>query len=339
MVELKTIEQLLYFIKGNISLSRYDSRFVDNLTALQSVTTNQVQLFDKILHKYRRQLAKHELSVEKLSELPWNVKIIESVPEFTDGYVYIEDNKINFRCPFNRNFINKFRSTDSNNFLWNREKKVYEVEYGPHNLKLLFNVTKDFFPELKYCDTVKNLLEPLLEYSNVKHWNPTLVKVNGNLLISAINPYLDDALGDLELNTNPTTLSTLSLHGVDIDPSVEDVHADPQLLFSAEYNPIIELADIKKIIPWLKELGCDLILLSGGTLSTYNKNGSDIVSLCKQHGIFAHEMTAYRSLRTEQIKQHKYIVSMRTRNTDSRDYDSIISKSIRIVNSEPITIK
>lgn len=339
MVELKTIEQLLYFIKGNISLSRYDSRFIDNIMALNDVTTNQVQLFDKILHKYRRQLAKYELSIEKLSELPWNVTIIESVPEYTDGYVFIEDNQIKFRCPYNRSFLTKFRSTDANVFVWNKEKKMYEGAYGVYNLKLIFDTTANFFPNLKYCDKVKSLIEPLVEYSNIKHWTPTLVKVNGHLMISATNEYLNDALADLELNTNPDTLSTLALHGVEIDPSVNEVYDDPKLLFASEFDPIIELRDIEKIIPWLKELGCDLILLSGGTLTTYNKHGTNMTSLFNKYGITACEMSTYRSIRSNDMKNYKYIVSMRTRTTDSRDYDSIISKSIRIVNSEPIAIK
>lgn len=181
MVEVKTIEQLLYFIKGNISLSRYDDRFIDNLMGLKEVTTNQAQLFDRILHKYRRQLAKSNILIENVENLPWGVKLIESTPEFTAGYLFIENDTIKFRCPFNRNFINKFRGVEMNNFVWNKTEKYYETAYSIHQLKILLGVAQAFFPNLAMCDTTTRLLEPLLEYAHIKHWTPTLVRVNGNL--------------------------------------------------------------------------------------------------------------------------------------------------------------
>ena len=69
MVDLKSIEQLLHFMKSHIHLSRYDEKFIDNISLLTQVTTNQVILFHKLVYKYRRQFVKHELFVEKLVEL------------------------------------------------------------------------------------------------------------------------------------------------------------------------------------------------------------------------------------------------------------------------------
>lgn len=335
MVELKTAEHIIHFMKsGNIRLSRFDGRFIDNLAILKEVTTNQVELFNKLIYKYRRQFAKHEIFVEKLVTLPWTLKVIESAPEHTNGYIYLEGNKIMFRCPFNRNFINKFRNMPSNHYVWNREKKLYEAVAGPYNLKVLFGATKDFFPKLSYCNEISELLEPLEEFKSVKYWTPTLVKANGRLYISALNEYLNDALSTLELNTEPATLATLALHGVDVD--IDELHNDPKLLFAAEFNPVIEKTQIAQIIPWLKELGCEIVLVHGSMSNAYPSNMTDMF---KRHDIKTQDINIFRTLPREIYKSHKFPVAIRTRSTDSRDYDGIISKSIRIVNSEPISIK
>ncbi len=337
MVEVKTIEQLLYFIKGNVSLSRYDERFIDNLMGLKEVTTNQASLFDRIVHKYRRQLAKHNILIETIDNLPWNVKLIDSTPEFTNGHVYIENDTIKFRCPFNRNFINKFRGVDLNNYVWNKTEKYYETKYSVHQLKMLFSVALPFFPNLSTCDTVNELLEPLNKFSNVKHWTPTLVRVNGNLLISASNEYLNDAISHLELNTNPDTLALLSTYGIHVDQSVSEVFSDPRLKFASEFQPVVERKDIKKIIPWLKELGCDMVLMYGNPTQMYE---GSVLELLKKHDIHYQDVQMLRAKIYEDISsKYKFCVSMRTRNNDSATHSGVVSKSIKIVNSEPIIIK
>jgi hypothetical protein len=105
MVELKTAEHIAHFMMGNISLSRFDKKFVESLQLLKQVTTNQVELFYRIIYKYRRQLSKHELDADVLIHLPWTMKVVESAPQYTDGHLSIEDNQIIFKCPFNRSFI------------------------------------------------------------------------------------------------------------------------------------------------------------------------------------------------------------------------------------------
>jgi hypothetical protein len=335
MAELKTAEHIIHFMRsGSIKLSRYDGRFIDNLAVLKEVTTNQVALFNKLIHKYRRQFSKHEMFVEKLVELPWTMKIVESAPYHTNGYIFIENDVILFRCPFNRNFINKFRNNTSNYFVWNKERKVYQATFGPHNLRVVMTLTKEFFPNLTYCDNVKELLDPLKEYSEFKYWNPTLVKANNRYYIAGINEYLNEALGDIELNTEPATLAKLCLHGVDVD--IEELHTNPKLLFAAEFNPVVERNELENIIPWLNELGCDIVLLYGNVSSAHD---SGISKLFSKYGIKTQDANVFRTMQREAVQNYKFAVSLRARSTDSRDYDNIISKAIRIVNSEPINIK
>lgn len=335
MVELKTAEHVIHFMKsGSINLSRYDDRFISNLQVLKQVTTNQVELFYKLIYKYRRQLSKYELDPEILIHLPWTMRVIESTSEHTDGYVFIENEQIMFRCPYNRNFIGKFRSNPSNYFVWNKEQRVYQTKYGPYSLKMLLTVAKEFFPKLSYCDNVKNLLDPLKEYIDTKYWNPTLVKANDRYYIAGINEHLNEALGDMKLNTEPATLAKLCLYGVATD--ITELNENPRLRFASEVNPIIEYNQLEDIMPWLNELGCDLVLLYGNISSG---NNSSITKLFAQYGITTQDVSTFRTKKNYTAQTYNFAVSLRARSTDSRDYDSLISKSIRMINSEPINIK
>ena len=89
-------------------------------------------------------------------------------------------------------------------------------------------------------------------------------------------------------------------------------------------------------MPWLNELGCDLVLLYGNISSG---NNSSITKLFAQYGITTQDVSTFRTKKNYTAQTYNFAVSLRARSTDSRDYDSLISKSIRMINSEPINIK
>ena len=261
MVDLKTSEHVAHFMKKNISLSRFDERFVTNLLSLSQITTNQIELFYKIVFKYRRQFVKHELDVDQLIYLPWSIMVVESSPQYTTGHVTIENNKIYFRSPYNKNFLNLFKKEPNNHFVWDRDTKQYEATYSLHQLKLLLNVASKFYKDMFYCDTTNIILNELKKYQSAIYWQPTLSRVNNNLYILASNSCLDEALGNMVLNTDSNTIATLVYHGVTIDESVYDVN-DTKQRFIANMFPEIEVSDALTIVPWLDEIGCDAVYLN-----------------------------------------------------------------------------
>lgn len=261
MVELQSIEQLLYFMKNHIQLSRYDDKFIENISTLKQVTTNQVVLLHKLIYKYRRQFIKHDMFVEKLIELPWNVKVVESSPQYTDGHISVVNDVIFFRCPFNRNFIDEFRKVDLNTYTWNKVKRYYEAPFNIYSLKLLINTATLFFKNINYCDTTKKLLEPLKFYNDIIYWQPTFVKRNNRYYILATNSALDKSLGNLNLNFDDQTLLILCKHGVTIDNNLYE--NDDRLKFICEFKHNIDKSDVPKLLKWLKEINCDNVILSG----------------------------------------------------------------------------
>ena len=260
MVELKTAEQVAYFIKGNISLSRYDSRFIDSIMSIKQVTTNQVELFYKIVYKYRRQLARYNLDPEVLIYLPWGMKVVESTSDYTDGHISISNGRIYFTCPFNRSFIDAFRKCDMNEYIWNKENRRYESPYSTHALKILCETASKFYKVVRFCDTTVKILDTLTPYQNTKIWQPTLVMVNGRRMICPLNESLNNALGDA--NIDELSLSEIASFGV----LIEGPYKDSKAKFMSEMNTIVEVDDLLNIIPWLKEINCDMVYFSGSSL-------------------------------------------------------------------------
>ena len=339
MVELKTAEHVAHFMMGSISLSRFDKKFVESLQLLKQVTTNQVELFYKIIYKYRRQLSKHELDADKLIHLPWTIKVIESAPQYTDGHVSIEDNQIIFKCPYNKNFIDAFRKEDTNTFVWDKERKQYSTEYSTHSLKLLVYTSNKFFKTVHYCNVVSSLLDTVKEYKDVKYWQPTLTRINGNLFIVSITEQLDEVLGDMILDTTPATVSKLVYHGVHIDESIYDINDERQTFISNRVYEM-EVTDVLNIVPWLLEIKCDYVVFTGNRILTeVRKNLRDKLTLAGIR-IDPESKWLYNS-KTKESNNYDLPVVIRFRTSRDPSYDEPMKagKIVQLVNSQPIDIK
>lgn len=331
MVILHTAEQVAYYMSTTISLSRYDSKFIENIQQLKQVTTNQVELFYKIIYKYRRQFANNELDVEVLINLPWKCQVIDSSPSFTDGYLAIDKGMIIFKCPYQRNFIEAFRKHPNNNFVWNKVAKQYEHKFGTQPLKMLYKIAGKFFKSMQHCAVTAEILDSLKEFEGITHWQPTLMRVNGNLLIVASNECLDEAISDIKLDTDLVTLAILAHYGITIDTNLYDA-SHPKEYFMANYCPTIETIDVSNMIPWLAELGCNHVYLSEREIYSRKTFMDDLASA----GI----TTSVINGKTDNQIETQFPVSMRSKLTGQNTRDPIkVVKNIQLVNSQPINIK
>ena len=339
MVELKTAEHIAHFMMGNISLSRFDKKFVESLQVLKQVTTNQVELFYRIIYKYRRQLSKHELDADVLIHLPWTMKVVESAPQYTDGHVSIEDNQIIFKCPYNKNFIDAFRKEDTNTFVWDKERKQYSTEYSTHSLKLLVYTANKFFKVIHYCNIVTGLLDTIKEYKDVKYWKPTLTNINGNLYVVATTEQLDEALGDMVLDITPTTISKLVYYGVHIDESIYDIDDAKQTFISNRLYEI-EVSDVLNIVPWLVEIECDYVVFTGNRLLPEVRKSLREKLILAGIRIDPESKWLYKS-KAKESNNHNFPVVIRFRTSRDPTYDEPIKvgKIVQLVNSQPIDIK
>jgi hypothetical protein len=339
MEKLNTAEDLVYFISTNhLALSRYDSKFIANIQKLNQLTSNQVILFHKLLFKYSRQLAKHELFPENLIVLPWRKPIVESVPEFTDAHILLEDGEIRFKCPFNRNFIEEFRKGHTVHYVWDRDNKMYRTKFGAHSLRLLIAIANKHFKIIHYCPITTNLLDSMTHCANAKYWTPTLVNIGNNLMIAALNEALYEAIKDIPLSTDAKTLAKLVYYGIKIDESLYDITDEKQRFICQSYI-IHESSELLNTIPWLKEIGCDMVYISGGTMITTDKK--KIMDGMTKAGLSHHILHRWTDdLFKTVASKSVFPVMIKFRNTNYLpNIFTKIGKTIQIVNSQSIEIK
>lgn len=260
-----------YLISGHLHLSKKDFGFFSNITHLssenKSITTNQNKLFDKLLYKYQRQLKKLGHDVEDLKTLDWKCPVIETRQEFLDAKLFLNNNTISIRCPFNTQFIQNFRKADNNNFIWNKVEKIYEAEFNTYNLKLAFTYLNKFFDNVLYCEDIQRFLSYIDTFSKMRYWNPTLVKVQNNFYITAINENLYDAIRNIKLSDEPKTLYLLSQFGIKIDENI--TKDDDLLILSSNYHVWYDLDNLDKFAESLSLLEVDHVFTSRDII--YNK--------------------------------------------------------------------
>jgi hypothetical protein len=266
MFEIKTKEHLAYFMQtGVMRLGKYDLRFVQNINHIaltkKPITTNQSQLFDKLVEKYNRQLAKHGITKNLINSLEWQIPIISSDPKHTEAFITIKEDKILFKAPFNKNFLSAFRKIEDNPFKWEREEKVYVSEFGTRSLKILVTVAGEIYPIVNYCPITTQLLNTLTEFDTVRYWNPTLVKLHDSYLIAAANDSLINATKHITLNSYPECLLELSRFGISIDDAI--INDDPLNKFASKYVVEEDFVNIENLISWLTSLNCDTVIIMG----------------------------------------------------------------------------
>jgi len=202
MHTFKYAEEVVDFLLSNIRMGTYDKRFMANLLITKiiprnSVTTNQVSLFKKVVQKYHKQLLTLQINSVELSEMPWGLTIVPSSSEFTNASIKIEDGNIILYTPYKESFVKEFRSIRL--MTWSHEFKHYVTPFSLNKLKGILEKVKKHYDKINYCDTVQDILKEVEIYASITCWNPTLVKINGNMYIAAINEPLYNATLEVDL--------------------------------------------------------------------------------------------------------------------------------------------
>lgn len=329
-------EHLLYYMmKGHVHLSKKDYGFFNNLTYIikdkNKVTSNQNKLFEKLIYKYQRQLRKLNVNIEKVLELNWDVEIVDSLEEYLVPKIFLEDDAICVRTPFNSKFIQSIKSAKDNTFIWDTERKIYRSKFYTHSLRLIVDLCDKFFDKVEYCDTLKEMLSPLFaDKDTIKA--PILTVAEGKYYINNMNESLSDAVKDIELNDDPKTLYALSRYGISVSENI--TKNDPFLLFASQYVVKIDMDDLLKNPEYLTRLGVKDVCFAIGHVIN---NGADkeLLTFLKQNNITVHSKLDTIVDGTLFIKR---LISNNLANPLGGAYKKI-SKIVLLANSRPIHIK
>lgn len=331
-MDFKTLEDVGTFMLVNIRLSRYDLQFVNNLTNMigvkNTITTNQDSLFRKIALKYRRQFTQQKFDIDTLLTLSWKCNVVTSSPQYTNASINIVKDKIIFRSPFNKNFLNALKKNPIHSMEWHKDKREYEIMYGPTTLRMLITLSADHFEVIDYCTITKDIINSLSEYESVKYWKPTLIYSNGYFYVAALNEVLHNTIKDIPLTNDLLMVAEYVQYGITIDDSVIEYfntnEESRKVTLASNYRVECEVRDLDSVIKWLNELGCDCV-------STYLSKTPILREIIEDNNIAVIEDRSDLSAYNKPVMIHY-------RNYGFTDPPSGLFKIIKCVNSEPINL-
>jgi len=270
---MQTKEHLLFHILvKNLRLHYSDKKFFTNLSILvknSKITTGQAALFDKLIRKYATQLTKTNLTLEEMLNLPWQVEVIETSSNHTSARVRLDNNTIVVQVPTNKQFITKLESSKDCTYDWDRDNREYRSPFDTYSLKLIHKLLPIYFKEIRYCDTLQQLIDTANQIGPDLIWNPTLVKINNSYFVIATNDILHNLISNIELNNDPKTLYKLSQLGISIDKQI--INNDPFLKFASEFTTDVEISDLPIAVDWIKQLEVPQVLLGKGMHTMFEK--------------------------------------------------------------------
>jgi hypothetical protein len=333
-----SIKHVVYFMSSDkIRLSRQDTDFITSMYKIFScqgdVTSNQVGLFKHILGKYDRQFRKYGHDVNQLMRLPWGINIVPSISMYTDAHLFLLDGKIILRSPYNTKFLKYFRGAPGNEFfVWNKIDKRFEATFNTITLKFIIDMAFEHFKTVIVCPIIQCLLDKLSLYDQIPYWDPTLIKVNGQFMIAATNPSVDEVVSKVSLSDDPYTLHYLVKHAINIDSSLLET---PIQRFAGDYNPTIEYADIETLIDWLIEIKCDGVY-SQNIAGKYRPNLKQLLNTAK---LPLHDAGVNTILPKPKDLAYSNPIIIKGLTTKSFFDILPVSKIITLVDNTPIKIK
>ena len=331
-----TQEHLIHYMVTHMSLSSYDHKFLSNLTealiCLKPITSNQAALLTKVTEKYNRQFIKHELVMSDMLSLPWNNSPVPSLPSYTRAYLYLNDELLLLRSPYKTLLVKKLRALGQGS--WSHDTREWMFPYNEPTLRQVVMTLNEFFTDVDYCENIKEALATVNTYDNLHMWDPTLVKVNGNLMVVALTESLCNAISDIVLCTDMPTLARLVSYGITIDDGVlEDQLASEDIIFATSRVVTVEQQDLVLLATNLAKIKCDYVVID----HTYNFLKTKIqylVNMLIDMGIPHYDLASANDIATSQFG-----VSIEMGTNHGNEVLKRVSKTIRLVNSKPVVIK
>jgi len=198
-----------------ISLARYDTKVVPSL-AEQSLsgtayTDRQAALAVKLLATYERQLAKRDIDVGIVKNPVFKMPI-RRVDRTTR--VWVEDNLIRLRYPFNTEMIDQMRTAakaSHGQIRFNRELRLQEADLTEWNLNFCYSFAQQHKFEID--SSVQDLMDLILAVEKTNYKIELVIK-NGKISITNAESSLTDYIEQHHGGINNNNL----VHLIDIAP-------------------------------------------------------------------------------------------------------------------------
>lgn len=343
VIKPSTKEQLIHYLLNHISLGTYDRKFLSNLQTMyvitqKPVTTNQSALLSKIILRYKRQLLKHEITVDEANMLPWAHEPVPSLPEFTETHLILVDDELILRSPYKSAFVKDFKKLDIFG-KWEQEDRFWRIPANTYTLREVKKCIEQHYSKINYCEQLTKLLQEIDTLSEKDYWNPTYVNKNGNFYVTPITESLHNAIEKIPFDIELNNITRLVSCGINIDNSVlelcSDKYSDKEIDFIKSPVTSIEHLD-PQLSDLLVALKPDLVIfleyVSG--MKPYIKT---IKEKLKEFNIKT--ITPVYSNLAVDMTQHDYIVIVETGISLRQQILPYASKIVQVVKTKPIYVK
>ena len=205
-----------YTNQAIVKLARYDVSVLDNFAhqIVQGIgfTPKQVDLAAKIVTKYRRQLAKHAISVEPVEQGSVTCKLPLRDIDYRRR-LKVENEELKVFFPFDQKIIEHLRSfardTSHGTVAWNQTDRYWKIALTDYNIMWAYN---SLVADYKF--ETDSEFDALIELCNSSEYNVPHLTLRDNEMVfvnapSSLTNYIAENVGTVDM-TNITRLIDLS---------------------------------------------------------------------------------------------------------------------------------
>jgi len=285
-VKMKYREDIWAFMLANLKFSRTDQEFMSNvwnkyISYKRPVTIRQGQLFDKLISKYSRQLAKLNLTSEQLLQYPWAVEPCEPKLE---SKIWITEDQLFMTWPYNtamietwKHFRNKTQVIMQNpaGYRWDPETLTWSTPSSVAAIKQLLEFREQ--AQVKHQVTLEldeklTAINQTLNEFNSKEWLVEARLVDKQIIVNAVNTSLAEHLPE-SLDISVDTVFKLTKLGVGIYSQILEQLASPVTKLVTSQDLLQEWSDenARVLLEYLTRYDLTAFIVVDQSLKDYAK--------------------------------------------------------------------
>jgi hypothetical protein len=270
-----------------IRLNRYDSKFMKNIWEMYLVknkplSTGQNVLYEKILHKYRKQIKKMGINYRDILALSWkesvvsdkilNLKAFFRLTNGADGdtmELYFTFNKAKIEeirklvhdddaTYFNIGIDHNFGNGQKYDFTWDNKTKIWSGPFNEYLFKRLYEFALKY--RIPIASEVTQFVRSMAEFGTASDWTPSVHVSNDRIYVSHITesmlPYLE--------KLDPADLSVRNMEeflkmGLAADSKYDDIAVYMNALPDSNALTISSLEEVAVLKNYIKQSGRKVI--------------------------------------------------------------------------------
>ena len=209
---IETRDQAHRWLVLHIRYSRYDTNFIDNVSRLsgesKALTKRQDELWERLVHKYRKQIKTHGWDADAIVQLNWELEPVDFDVNYSP-LLWIEDDEVCCRFPYNQRVVKEIRNVLEDHssqwiyeydkrFQWSKERRCWHGRFNPALCKSLVDFAND--NEFEIDSSVQTLIDAMP--GTDREWLPVADYVNGCVYVSNLTPALASAFDNTELTAD-----------------------------------------------------------------------------------------------------------------------------------------